>query len=90
MLHMLTMVPPIHRSMMSGSDAAFWVMIGLLVFLALVAIVLWIVGNGRYAQRSPQVKDDGQQYETLPPTHEMGGERLPVYPRHEEEMLMRR
>ena len=90
MLHMLTMVPPIQRSMMSGSDAAFWLMIGLLVVLALVATVLWMVGNRHIAQRPPQVKDDGHQYETLPPTHEVGNERLPVHSTHEEEMLIRR
>jgi hypothetical protein len=90
MLRMLTVIPPIQRSMMAGSDVAFWVMIGLLVVLALVATALWIVGNRRIAQKSPQIKDDGYRYETLPPTQEGGSERLPAHPRHEEEILIRR
>ena len=90
MLHMLTMVPPVQRSMMSGGDVAFWVMIGLLVVLALVATVLWIVGNRRIAQRQPQVKDVGHAYETLPPLHYGAGEQSPVRSRYEEEVLPRR
>ena len=89
MMHMMTMVPPIQRSMMTTGDAAFWVLIGLLVVLAVVVTVFWIVGSRRIAQRSPepQVKDLGHEYEAL---HPVGDRQSPVQPPHEEEMLLRR
>ena len=92
MMHMMTMVPPIQRNMMTTGDAAFWVMIGLLVVLAVVVTVFWIVGSRRIAQQSsePQVRDAGHEYETLPPVHFVGKEQSPVPSRHEEEVLLRR
>ena len=90
MMHMMTMVPPIQRSMMTTGDVAFWVMIGLLVVLALVATVLWIVGNRRIALQPPQVKDTRYEHETLPPLHHGASEQSPVGSRDEEEVLLRR
>jgi uncharacterized membrane protein len=53
-------IPPMHRSMMTSGDAAFWVMIGLLAVLILVATFLWVVGSRRIAQRQSQVKERGR------------------------------
>lgn len=88
MLRLLTAIPPIPRSMMASSDVVFWVMIGLLAVLALVAIVLWVVGNRRIAEGQAQVKKAGHQYEA--PLRLQSDEQLQVHPRREEEIPLRR
>ena len=87
MLQLLTVIPPIPRSTMASSGVAFWVMIGLLAVLALVATILWVVGNRRIAQGQPQVKEAPDRYEALlePQYYEQ-----PHIHSQQEEMLLRR
>ena len=67
MMHLMTVIPPIQKSMLTTSDVVFWVLIGLLVVLAVAATVFWIVGNRRIAQRKSLVKEAGYRDETLQP-----------------------
>lgn len=69
MWHLMTVIPPIQKSMLTTSEPVFWVLIGLLVVLFVVATVLWIVGNRHIAQRKSLVKEAGHQYETLQPLY---------------------
>ena len=88
MMDMMTAIPPMQRSMMTTGDAAFWVIIGLLVVLLLVATVLWIVGNRRITQRPSQVKEAGHEYEAVrwPQNYESPQ----IHSRQEEEVPLRR
>jgi len=88
MMDMMTAIPPMHQSMMTSGDVAFWVLIGLLAVLLLVATVLWAVGNRRITQRQPQVKEAGHEYEAVlwPQNYESPQ----IHSRQEEEVPLRR
>ncbi|HKV59394.1 MAG TPA: hypothetical protein VJO32_13970 [Ktedonobacteraceae bacterium] len=75
------------HSMMTTGDAVFWVMIGLLAVLLLVAAILRVVGNRRIAQRQSQVQEAGHQYEaSLQPQID----EQPQTHSQQEEVLLRR
>lgn len=88
MMDMMTAIPPMQRSMMTTGDAAFWLIIGLLVALLLVATVLWVVGNRRNTQSPSQVKDAGHENEAVlwPQNYESPQ----IHSRQEEEIPLRR
>ena len=65
MMQAMMPIPPIHATATS-SDVLFWVIIGLLVALFLLATILWIFGSRRIAQKQSQVKETVRLYEAFP------------------------
>ncbi len=90
LLDVMTAIPPItHGTTMTSSDViTFWVMIGIVVALALVATVLGVVSYWRNVQRQSQMKVTERPYEASP--QPQGGEQPPVQAPEEEKVLLRR
>jgi len=89
MMDLMFGIPPIplHTATTTSYDVVFWVMIGLLVALFLLATTLWVVGSRRLAQRQSQMKEAGQKYEASPkPQYD----EQPQVHSPEEEILLRR
>ena len=89
MLDIMVGLPPIiHRATAVSNDGAFWMAIGILAVLVVVAIVFWIMGNRRIVQRQAQVKEAERHYETFPqPTNEKQPQ---IHAQEEEKVLLPR
>jgi NADH:ubiquinone oxidoreductase subunit 3 (subunit A) len=90
LLDVMIGVPPITQgTTMTSSDViTFWVMLGVVVVLALVATILGVVSYRRNVQRQSQMKETERPYEASP--QPQGGEQSPVQAPEEEKVLLRR
>jgi NADH:ubiquinone oxidoreductase subunit 3 (subunit A) len=90
LLDLMTAIPPItHGTTMTSLEAVitFWVIIGVVVALAVVAMIVGVVSYRR-VQRQSQMKVTERSYEaSLQP---QGGEQPPVQAPEEEKVLLRR
>ena len=90
MLFMMMPIPPIpHGTPMTSSDGVtFWVTIGVVVALVLVATIILGVAGYRSVQRQAQMKKTERHYEASP--QPQGGEQPQVHAPEEEKILPRR
>jgi NADH:ubiquinone oxidoreductase subunit 3 (subunit A) len=91
LLDLMTAIPPItHGTTMTSLEAVitFWVIIGVVVALAVVAMIVGVVSYRRDVQRQTQMKATERPYEASP--QPQGGEQPPVQAPEEEKVLLRR